>query len=642
MSYGLRYTITQKLRDETTLVLNIYENGYSGTNITSYDAVKLDIQPNSSGDDPLPSVVSSQLNISFVISTQTDFDNFPYLLSTDDRKYYVELVNGSNKLWVGFLFNDYVKVPFTTGYLQIDLIAIDGLSFLKSIPYYPKWGDSVNNSQNLIQTFAEALNLIGFPTQLQLLTSCSYFAEGMNNRSYSTDSDPFYQTYQYRRDYIDNNYYDIIENIVTSFNCRLFQADGLWQVININEVSEATRYFTKYSISPTISVTDSGILNKSVTIQPYVLNNVHFIDNSQNKVVRKGYNQVILDSKMDSCPNYATNGDFKVFDLAQSNPISGWTFNSSGSASSATFNQLDDLSNEVRLYSGTGSGDYAQLYIGNIVAPLTFKPYMVRPSFTLSFDYFIGNGQNGQVEISLRTTGGTVYYYNSSNNWQNTQAYYTITNNNSIFGGIYQSSSINVLLTYPNVPGTYAYEGYIGIRFYCDATHQVLWIKNVKITQKVAFPNSLSVINQISTNKSTIKSLTQPYGLMQNNSISKNYLGYLTDSSGGQLINWYRQGKTEAFFSLQLLIAKEYSNLLNRNFGTLESDLGAFQSSVGLLTLDKVYLVQDSPTNALSYDGKKFIANRLNITPQVNETTSFQLIEVSDTDLSTTQILIYS
>lgn len=642
MSYGLRYTITQKLRDATDLVCNIYDYNYTGTTVITYEAVKIEIQPNASNDEPLPSIVSSQLNISFVISTQTDFDNFPVLLTTDDRRYYVELINGSNKLWVGFLFNDYVQVPFTTGYLQIDLIAIDGLSLLQNTLYYPNWGDSVNNSQNLIKTIADGLNLIGLPTQLALLTSCSYYAEGMLNRTDGTSNDPFYQTYQYRRDYLDNNYYDILNNIVTSFGCRLFQADGIWQVININEISETIRYFTKYTISPSISVIDSGTLNKVVTIQPYVLDNVHFINNSQNKIVRKGYNQVILDSKMDSAPNYLTNGDFKIFDLTLSNPLSGWTFGSHGSASTSEFVQTDEISNVVKLGSGTGSTDYAYLQIGSSVAPLAFKPYMFRPSFTLNFDAFFRE-QNALVEITLTPFGGgTIQYYNTSGTWQYAQTYYNVTPSPSLYGNLYQNVSINVLLTYPNMPGTFVYEGYIGIKFYCNATHQGIWVKNIKMTQKIGFPNALTITNQISINKSTQKSLTQPYGMLQDNYIGTNMLGYLTNSDGGILKNWYKQGKTEIFATLQFLMAKEYSNLLNRNFGTLESDLGAFQSSVGLLTLDKVYLVEDSATSALSYNGKKFIANRLNITPQVNETTSFQLVESSDTDLDTTQIVIYS
>jgi hypothetical protein len=642
MSYVLKYTIKQKLRNNTDLFCNIYDNQYTGSDVINYEGVKLEIQPNSSNDEPLPNLISSQLNISFVISTQTDFDNFPFLLGGDDRRYYVELINGSNKLWVGFLFNDYVQVPFTTGFLQIDLIAIDGISFLQNTPYIPLFGESVNEVQSLLKTIADGLNLINLPNQLNLLTSCSYYAEGMVDRSSNTANETFFQTYQYKRDFIGLTYYDIINNIVTSVGCRLFQADGMWQVININEVADSVRYFTKYQIYPTISVLDSGVLNKNVIIQPFQIDNIHFINNTQNKIVRKGYNLIELTSSFNSAENYITNGDFEIFDLTQSNPISGWTFGSYGSASTSEFVQTDEISNVVKLGSGTASTDYAYLQVGSSIAPFDFKPYMFRPSFTLSFDAFFRE-QNALVEISLTPFGGgTIQYYNTSNNWQYGQTFYNVTPNPSLYGSIYQSVSINVLLTYPNMPSTYVNEGYIGIKFYCNATHQGIWVKNVKMTQKIGFPTNSLISNQISISKSTKKSLTQPYGMVHTSTVIRNFVGYLVNSSGGELINWYRYGKTGTFSSLQFLMAKEISNLLNKNFGTLESDLGAFQSSVGLLTLDKVYLVQDSSTDALSYNNKKFIANRLNITPQVDETTSFQLIEVSNADLETTQKVIYS
>ena len=67
-------------------------------------------------------------------------------------------------------------------------------------------------------------------------------------------------------------------------------------------------------------------------------------------------------------------------------------------------------------------------------------------------------------------------------------------------------------------------------------------------------------------------------------------------------------------------------NLLNKNFATLEAEIGKFETEKGLNYLDKVYLVEDSATNALSYNDKKFMLNRGNVIPQVDEVTSFQLI----------------
>jgi hypothetical protein len=118
--------------------------------------------------------------------------------------------------------------------------------------------------------------------------------------------------------------------------------------------------------------------------------------------------------------------------------------------------------------------------------------------------------------------------------------------------------------------------------------------------------------------------------------------GMLTTSLGARLINWYRYGHTaESFYSLPFLIMRQYSNLLNRNIATLEGNLGNYNSSVGMISLDKVYTIADSSTNSLTYTGKKFMANRLTNLPYINQTDSMQFIEISDTDIASTETLIY-
>jgi len=86
---------------------------------------------------------------------------------------------------------------------------------------------------------------------------------------------------------------------------------------------------------------------------------------------------------------------------------------------------------------------------------------------------------------------------------------------------------------------------------------------------------------------------------------------------------------------------RQYSNLLNRNIATLEGDLGNYTSSVGMIYLDKVYEVQDASTNALSYNGKKFLINRLTTNPYNSEVNSIQLIEVIDEDNASTETIQY-
>ena len=219
MAYGLRYTITQQLRDDTTLIAKIYEKSYVGATVTEYTGTNITLVPNSSNEDPIATIISSQLNISFLISTQEDYDNFPDLLNFDETKYYVELVIDSEIKWRGFLLNDYVQVPFTTGNQEVTINCIDGLSFLK----YTYYDDDIN-----INSLVKVLDMIGlslsalpFEDDLFLYACCSYYANGMFDRGDAGADEPFSQTYQYTRDFYKLDYYSILENIIKSFGCRL-------------------------------------------------------------------------------------------------------------------------------------------------------------------------------------------------------------------------------------------------------------------------------------------------------------------------------------------------------------------------------------------------------------------------------------
>jgi hypothetical protein len=143
MAYALAYILNQKLRDNTNLTVNIYGDGFTGSSYI-YKATDISITPNSNEEDPIAVIISSQMNVSFVISTIDDYNNFPELLTYNDTKYYVELlINGVIK-WKGFIINDYIEVNFTTGYQTVSLNCIDGLSFLKDFTYTNT--ASVNNT----------------------------------------------------------------------------------------------------------------------------------------------------------------------------------------------------------------------------------------------------------------------------------------------------------------------------------------------------------------------------------------------------------------------------------------------------------------------------------------------------------------
>jgi hypothetical protein len=135
MAYGLRYTITQILRNGTNQVIEIYERDYVAGIVKTYKPVSIIVQPNSNEEYPYPTIISTQVNFSILLETQDHYDQFPNVLSQDDRKYYVILKESTNVMWRGFMFNDYTQMGFSTGITQADFTCIDGISFIQNIEY---------------------------------------------------------------------------------------------------------------------------------------------------------------------------------------------------------------------------------------------------------------------------------------------------------------------------------------------------------------------------------------------------------------------------------------------------------------------------------------------------------------------------
>jgi hypothetical protein len=630
MAYGLRYTIPQKLRDDKSLVVKIYEDGYSGSSY-QYIATSINIQPNSADEDALACIISTQLNINFIVNTEDDYSNFPDLLNYNDTKYYVELTIDNAIKWRGYLFNDYVNLTFTTGIQEVSLTCIDGLSFLRYKIYNPT--ENSNGLTKLLDLINNTLYFLPSYTNTSMYMCCSYFATGMNNRTDGSSNDPFSQSYQYRRDFIGLDYYTILQNIMLSFGCRLFQSEGDWYILPMNQMP-STIYYTKYIItSTTPSLDSSGTLNKSISIDPYSTANVHFINNSQTKIVRKGY--PTIQSIVDFTPanNYIHNGNFKSVVSSQA---VGWDVATTGSSSviltefpSVQFNRYTIF----YLSSGTASITTNSSYLAN----------MYGGSATFSFDFQAANANQQILVIITMTIAGTLYYLTSDLYWRTSYAVIpkTYTESNT-----YQTQSIEIplgLLLSPNPNLTF--QGPITIKLQADSTHVGGYVRNVILKQNGYEIKNATITRSIGNPNQISKSINLYYGLnypLIGQYEVYNNIGFITNSSGVYWSNWYVQGTpATTFYSLPFLIMRQYSNLLNKNIATLEGDLGNYNSSVGMIGLDKVYSIADSSTNSLTYNGKKFMANRLTINPYLNETNSMQLIEVSSTNIASTESIVY-
>jgi hypothetical protein len=649
MAYGLNYTLTQSLRDETIQIVKIYKKDYSGT-VKAYQPTSIILQPNSNEEDPIGGVISSQLNVSFVISTEDDYDKFPDLLNYDDTLYYVELVIDDIIKWKGFLFNDYIDLAFTTGNQEVNMVCVDGLSLIKYNNY--DTNNSINTVIPLINLIGTCLSNIEYNVASNLYACCSYYAEGMLDRGDGGQYEPFAQSSIYIRDVINVDYYTILDNIVKTFGCRLFQSNGDWYILPINSMA-STVYYTKYSVTIEPAVISFGTLDNLIEIEPYQDGNIHFINNGQTKIVRKGYQVVNSNSKYDYSQNAINNGSFKKI---VSGEAVGWQKTTSGTGIATLVINDDSEFNYYTIKKGVSGFNLATLK--NVVTPYFpqhYAPLMFGPAATLSFEYQafqVGDKIGIRIELYKPSGGGFIsYYLRNDFKWTTTSTIYEVTAEKE---EIFESKTINIPLglTADMSPFLNVYFGHIIIEFIANTTPYVGGdIKNIKIKQS---PNQLSALDikrQIGQENVIVKTIDLPYGLYHppftswnggNNNTGALFNLFLSGFFGGALINWYRYGfPTEEFYQLHSLIIRQYSNLLNRNIASLEGDLGNYQADNGLVYLDKTYTIQDASTNALSYNGKKFLMNRLTLDTYNSEVNSIQLIEVIDEDNDSVETLKY-
>lgn len=635
MAYGKRYLLQQALRDDSKLLINIYEDGYTGS-VYNYEAVSVSLSPNSNSDEPEPGIISSQLNISFLMSTATDNSNFPDLLTFNDKLYYVEVTRlpssgGESIVWRGYTFNDYVTVPFSTGTTQVDIICIDALSFMKT-SFYPYTASS-NGLESLYTVLAQGLNSIGYPNSPSLYQCCSYFGSAMNNRGASAANEPFSQTYIYKRDLQQNNYYDLIEKIVKSFGCRLFQYQGDWWIMSANEMAASTIYYTKYNLSTGSST--GGTLSNGVTIAPYSSGNIHFVNNSQTKITRKGYPVVKVSAPVKFTSNYIANGTFKI---NSGGVVTNW----SQSVIFSTITVIPVPSEPydvVALINNTFSGGASFSYVtaGTL-------PYFNAPGFNLSFDFSISRPGGPLITISVENSIGQVFYADQNGVWGAPGVVQSFVVSSTAADNVWQTINYNLELGAFNISGTnYNVEGYFKIVFDYPGSgfNATLKLRNINASQSAtALPSSLIATRYVTTTNSLTKDFESSFGIYRSD--IANCYGALFYSSAAPITSWYRYSHIgTTYSSLPILVARELSNLFNRNYATLEGDLGKTFDANGLIYLSSTYTVTDSGSSALTYNGKKFVLNRISAIPYIDQSTSIQLLEITDSDNASTESITW-
>lgn len=637
MAYGQKYSVLFATRADKNVELKIWQDGYSGSIISLQGVdVNLEYLPNS--DDPFEPIFASQLGIT--IDFTDNINNIINFTNINDRYTYVELFVNNVIEWVGFVINDNVKVSYSTGRKIASFNATDGLGMLKDIIFeLPAGNAGVNDYASILTILRTCFNSIGLKNNRNIVTMCSYFSNGMSNRSVNSWRDPFVQAFINYRTFLEDEYnytncLDIVTNIAKSFGCRVFQARGKWWIVAVNEFAKINSYYTEYTSTGTrVDNGDGNIINTSSTIQPYATNtsDLYFIDNTQQKIIKKGFYKIIAEGNVEIAKNYMPNGNLEQNDGTEA---TFWTRASSGDGTclllqNTTFNyyyfELTAPSGgpagtaSVTLNSGSNafvtSGDSMQLNI-SINAASVATPI-------------------GFIDITLNT-GATTYYLNSDKKWQTTSTSYIVYNPNTT--GSAQEFVLDIK-TEP-FPGS----GQLSFTYRISEGINFITLRNFVMKIKSVISGYELTGTLIETEQYTNK-VSFPYGSSGSDSYYPSCKGAIILSDRSVAAGWYRYGfdPIGEFFTLSELLVQQYINTYALNIINVDCSLSSFyttNTNFPTFNASKLIFATDTDPSSINISSKSYMLGNATIT-YPSDSINTTLLQISNTEITCTRINKY-
>ena len=629
MSYANKYQSTFATKSGKTAYLYLAEDGYTGS-VINYQGVHLDLNYIPTSDDPFEPIYASQLNV--VIDITDDLVDMPNLVTLNDRKYHAKLYIDTDLEWQGWVLSDSVQINYSTGRRQLSFNAVDGLGILKDILLPISASTNINELNSLLYYINLSLNSIAFPTNPNLNIVCSYFNTGMDDRGTHSYSEPFSQTYLPNRTFVTNYIYldclQVLSNIIKSFGCRIFQAGGKWWIVAINEFANTGAYFTQYDYAGT--VVSSGTINTLSTIQGYTGNTsgLYFIDNSQMKILRKGYNRIQQNISIQTADNYAPNGNFRPY---TGNMVANWDVGATGTGSSVTI--IDNASYDSAQYrlirSSTGTA-FIEIGIASSGQPAR-GPY-INGNNAIDISWlFQGQslGSTPRAVVYLYITDGASQY-----NWNGTTWIY---NNVTTYMDVpaYSGTSGNDVNTYSfkTVPTPIA--GQLFFKLSLEAgTGTFIQISNFKISL-TPFAREVNYFGYLVNTTSYVKTTDIPYGYAVPETGTAPELGVFLNASGAYMDSWYEYGIATYYDSMFSLLYQKYMNIFGKNIVNIDASLSSWNTANGYLNASKLFKADDTDPAQINVSANSYMLGNSTIS-YPNDETKVTLLQISNTPISAT------
>lgn len=685
MPYGIKYTASAISKNGKTYGLIVYERDYVGASTTwelgTPAFVKNLIAQSDNVTEPF---LATELQVNLL---QGSIYNLPDVQTFDDRKYFTTLIEDGSIIFYGFLINDSIQLPFTTGLQYINLSFTDGIGLLKNIEFQPDSYDT-STTMSLLDIVLSCLNKIDYNATVRLNVATSIFASGMQDRGDGTQYEPLSQSYLPIRDFLktDGTYvscYEALEAILKAFEAQLIQSNGEWWFVSQYERDTTQLYYSRYN--PNGGLVSSGIKNIGVTVNtdPY------FIDNEQFKILKKGFNKVILTNPNQYAVNMLSNPNLIIGDGTQADY---WT--------------IDTATYTTYIQPGPANLPYYETDLIGVIAPNTFSGVFSNTNFNvntgdkITFGMFMTGGggpdttKPDAIAQIIVNDGTDLYYWATNSNGDNAwvknaggnDVYYQIPAQSTLNG-----TTVNIQTTGCPVSG----EVTVGVYLKTSVTNRSMQVgqffaKVESFYGEYKTISSLGAVGTLSGSTITLASayqfiegkklklivrdmpienaiyadLTSQSGLtltlasapntgysvfivtqdfqyeieneikIGTSGLSLSLQGVLLGNAGNVLTGWYRYGVTEAYGSLFDLLNIIYANQLAYNQINVDGRIFGTNAEISSFAFTDVM-------SGYSVTGKRYILGNTT-TDYIDNTTKATFLEVNSTDITVARYNIYN
>jgi hypothetical protein len=644
MAYQIKYTITAATKSDVTSVVNIYEDGYAGS-IIEYPCIGLQIQYIPRSDDAFEPIYVSSL--SMLLDVTDDIENMPDFTTLNDRKYFVRVLSGENVDWQGWILSENVQYSFSTGRKELAFNAIDGLGMLERIPFFVSNDTTLVDIYTAIFYIKTALLSLQYPLEYDIVSGVSFYADGMDNRTDNPAADTLGQSYINYATFVNDNQQatnclDVLTKIVKSFGSRLFQAKGNFYIVPLTQFAQDSYYATIYNSDGTVF--DDVIDNTSGTIEGFTSNTsgLYFVDNSQFKLIRKGFNKVRFDKVIEYPNNYITNWDLKNYTVVSPTV---------GNAFSWDEQRFVDGIIYVKSYPEKRSNSFIMEYsiaspYTAIVSPLSLPKVNSSDVLKLSMDVaglgVPASGPDALFILKILVDGGVAgsVFLDDNEQWVNT------TFNDHYYYYPFDSTKpkVNLDLTMPLLPqgGDLSIDLII-----CDAsapywksTVGSIEVSNFQLAVETYF-KQVTTESFITDSDEYVLEIDLPLGFNDINDGFFSYRGFLSDVDGLNLKNWYRQEyPLDIYRSLSELVIKQYSNCFNNNIINLDASFMSMQTNNGRFSGAMRITATDTDPAQISVQNKKYIIGNSTL-DLPNDVITATLLDINPENIETTMTTIY-